>query len=167
MYYLPITYGPAMWKAFQRYRKQDREAKKLFWRAALLLTRVRVSLRLRGFQRTRDDLQHKLCGVRPEGAGTQENAAVRVEKICRMVKAAAHYGIGAATCLEQSLVLWYLLRQEDIPARLRIGVKKQPGKFEAHAWVEHNGMALNQVEEVHRHYAAFESEFSDASGESA
>jgi Transglutaminase-like superfamily len=156
-----------MWKAFQRYSKLDPEAKKLFWRAALLLPCVRVSLRLRGFQRTRDDLQQKLRDVPPQGARTNESTAARVEKISRMAKTAAHYGIGHATCLEQSLVLWFLLRQRDIPARLRIGVKKQSGKFEAHAWVEHDGIALNQPEEVHRHYAAFESEFSDVSGENA
>jgi len=82
-----------------------------------------------------------------------------------MVKAGAHYGLGHPTCLEQSLVLWYLLRERNISARLRVGVRKSAEKFEAHAWVEHDGVALNQSEEVHQHYAAFESEFAGLPGE--
>lgn len=82
-----------------------------------------------------------------------------------MVKAGAYYGPGHPTCLEQSLVLWYLLEKQNIPARFCIGVRKLPEKFEAHAWVEHDGVPLNQCHEVHQHYAAFESEFSDSPGE--
>ena len=39
--------------------------------------------------------------------------------------------------------------------------------FESHAWVEYEGRALNEAEEVHQHYAAFASEFSDLPGEKA
>jgi hypothetical protein len=85
-----------------------------------------------------------------------------------MVKAGAHYGLGHPTCLEQSLVLWYLLQRQRIPARFRIGVRTVAGKFEAHAWVEYEGTPLNQSEEeLHQHYAAFEGEFSDLLEESA
>ena len=76
-----------------------------------------------------------------------------------MVRAAARYGFVRATCLEESLTLWHLLRKQGHGAKLRIGVRKRAQKFEAHAWVEHDGTALNQAEQMHRHYAAFESEF--------
>jgi len=75
---------------------------------------------------------------------------------CRMVRAAIRYSLAQYTCLEESLTLWYLLRTREIPACLRIGVRKENEKFEAHAWVELHGEALNQPEELHRHYAAFD-----------
>lgn len=76
-----------------------------------------------------------------------------------MVRAAVRYGIPGASCLEASLTLWYLLRLQGISASMRIGVRKHANLFEAHAWVEHEGAALNQVEEVHRHFAPFDSTF--------
>lgn len=84
-----------------------------------------------------------------------------------MVCSAGHYGIVQTSCLEESLTLWHLLRMQGYEAKLRIGVRKSAGKFEAHAWVEHQGIALDRTEEMHRHYAAFESEFSDQSGDGA
>jgi hypothetical protein len=67
--------------------------------------------------------------------------------------------------LEESLTLWYLLRKQGIPACLRIGVRTENGKFEAHAWVENGGEALNQPEAMHRHYAAFEQDFPEPPAE--
>jgi hypothetical protein len=152
-----------MWKAFQRYRKLDPESRKLFWRAVTLLPVVSRSLHTRGFQQTREKLAKKLAAATPDTHGA---TAETLQKTCRMVRAGAHHGLGHPTCLEQSLVLWYLLEKQGISARLRIGVRKSPGNFEAHAWVEHDGVALNQGE-VHQHYAAFESEFASLSGENA
>jgi Transglutaminase-like superfamily len=147
-----------MWKAFQRYRKLDPQARKLFWRAVTLLAWVGVSLRIRGFQRTRKELQRRL---KQAALPTYDDETL--QRTCRMVVAAARHGFGHPSCLEQSLVLWYLLRRQNISARLRIGVRKQPGKLEAHAWVEHEDVPLNQSEAVHEHYAAFEREIADLS----
>jgi ribosome-associated translation inhibitor RaiA len=78
-----------------------------------------------------------------------------------MVKAAGHYGILHPTCLVESLALWYLLQMQNILATLRIGVRKTSNKLEAHAWVEYSGAALNQPEDQHQHYTAFDAAFSD------
>ena len=82
-----------------------------------------------------------------------------------MVRAAAHYGIGNSSCLDESLVLWYLLRSQGVATSLRIGVRKENEEFAAHAWVEHEGVALNQKEEIHRHYVAFDREFTPPVGQ--
>jgi len=153
-----------MWEPFRRYRALDLEARRLFWRAVTLLTFTRLSLRLRGFKKTKAELQKRLSLNSPQGT-VKQNSAETVQKTCRMVRAGAHYGVGRPSCLEESLVLWYLLQRQNIPARLRIGVQKLTEKFEAHAWVEFEGAPLNQAETVHQHYAAFEGEFSDAPGE--
>jgi hypothetical protein len=52
---------------------------------------------------------------------------------------------GRALCLEQSLVLYYLLRRHGIPARYCQGVEGPP--FEAHAWLEYQGEPINDVAE--------------------
>lgn len=153
-------FDPPMWKAFQRYREQDTEARKLFWRAATLLPIVAVSLRVRGFGKTKGWLGSK-ASPPPVDASRPGASVETLQRTCRMVRAGAQYGLGRPTCLEQSLVLWYLLQSQQIAVRFRIGVRKVAGKFEAHAWVEHEGTALNQIEEVHQHYAAFEGEFAD------
>jgi hypothetical protein len=42
---------------------------------------------------------------------------------------------------------------------VRIGTRKNGEKFEAHAWVECDGVPLNEPEGVHEHYAAFDEAF--------
>ena len=146
-----------MLELLQRYRALDSEARKAFWRAAVLLPLIRVSLRLRGYKRTQEWLQP--FGER-RGLASPQSARNKdiVEKTCRMVRAAVRYAMPGASCLEASLALWHLLLLQGISASLRIGVRKNSDIFEAHAWVEHQGTALNQLEQAHRHYAPFDSE---------
>ncbi len=121
-------------------------------------------LRLRGYKKTQGWLQEKLKRQKqtlpPVVIKTED-----VEMTCRMVRAAERYSPGRATCLEESLLLWYLLQSQDISATLRIGVRKDGAQFEAHAWVEREGIALNQQEEQHRHYAPFADELIKPPGE--
>jgi hypothetical protein len=48
-----------------------------------------------------------------------------------------------------------LLRRRGIAGDLRIGVRKEAGRFEAHAWVELGGRVLNDNEDVGERFAAF------------
>ncbi|MGH7514130.1 MAG: lasso peptide biosynthesis B2 protein [Gemmatimonadales bacterium] len=57
---------------------------------------------------------------------------------------------GRALCLEQSLVLYYLLRRRGVQAEYCQGVI--PAPFEAHAWVEYQGTVLNDIDEHARRY---------------
>ncbi|HTZ46893.1 MAG TPA: lasso peptide biosynthesis B2 protein [Verrucomicrobiae bacterium] len=152
-----------MWKAFQRYRALDPQARALFWRAAFLLPCVALSLRVYGFIRTRNIFQ-KQIGRRPASRPDDHPEQI-VFRTCRMVKAAGHYGMLHPTCLAESLALYYLLQRQGVSADLRIGVRKTSDEFEAHAWVEYAGAALNQPDDQHRHYAAFDRGFSDQPGD--
>ena len=136
----------------------------MFRRAAMLLPLVRWSLRLRGYGKTFTWLQKR---VQFQARGTQSSSEAReeVQATCRMVWAALRYSLAQYSCLEESLTLWYLLRKQGIPACLRIGVRKENEKFEAHAWVEHDGEALNQDEAMHKHYAAFEEDLPEPPAE--
>ncbi len=62
-----------------------------------------------------------------------------------MVQAAARHGVYSATCLPQSLTLWWLLRRQGIKSDLRFGARKEAGLMEAHAWVELSGIPLNET----------------------
>src|SRR5450432_567140 len=146
-----------MWESLQRYNALSSEARKLFRRAVVLLPLLMVSLRVRGYGKTQQWLQNILdrTVIAPMQAA---DLVLNLEITCRMVRAAQHYTLVRTSCLEQSLLLWYLLRRQGITAALRIGIRKDAEKFEAHAWVEHDGAAVNQVQELHRHYTAFDGE---------
>ena len=132
----------------------------MFWRAAILLPWLRWSLRLRGYSKTFASLQKRVPPATKE-ADNRPGEREEVQAACRTVIAALRYSLLQYTCLEESLTLWYVLRKNGIAASLRIGVRKENEKFEAHAWVEHRGEALNQDEAMHRHYAAFEQDLQE------
>lgn len=147
-----------MWERFRRFSALERPARSLFLRATVLLPLVALSLRWRGFRATQATLQ------RFSSNDNQESDAVRIRKvtplIARMVNAADRHGLFHPSCLAKSLTLWWLLARRGISSHLRIGIRKEKEKFEAHAWVERDGIALNEPEQHHRHYAAFDAAFS-------
>lgn len=136
----------------------------MFWHASILLPWLRWSLRLRGYGKTFASLQKRVPPAAKE-ADNRPGERERVQAACRMVIAALQYSLLQYSCLEESLTLWYVLRKNGIAASLRIGVRKENEKFEAHAWVEHRGEALNQDEAMHRHYAAFEQDLQEPPAE--
>jgi hypothetical protein len=52
--------------------------------------------------------------------------------------------------------LWWLLLGQGIHADLRIGVTRPQGQFEAHAWIEYQGVVINDRQDVGRRYSVFE-----------
>jgi hypothetical protein len=148
-----------MWERLQRFRGLERPARELFVWASVLLPLISLSLRLRGCAATQAFLSRFLSS--PGGKDGQAlNDAARVEQTVRMVRAAARYGFGRRTCLHKSLTLWWLLRRQGISSNLRLGVRKSGGKFEAHAWIEYNGAALNDGDEPAKQYTVFDEAFS-------
>ena len=59
----------------------------------------------------------------------------------------------AATCLRQALLVHWLLRRRGFSPELKLGVRKQADAFDAHAWVELQGVALGQGELTHVPFA--------------
>ena len=126
----------------------------LFLRALAMLPLVSLSLRLRGFQPTRSTLQRTLARRTPQVDSDSLN--MKMVLAAHMVNAADRHGLVHPSCLAKSLTLWWLLGRQGISSRLRIGIRKQNDQLEAHAWVEREGVALNEPEERHHHYAAFD-----------
>ena len=105
-----------------------------------MLAVVDASLRLFGMRRT---LRWVRGGAEPTGSEplSQESIA----RATRVVATAAAFYPRRALCLEQSLVLYRLLRARGAAVRLRVGV--QPFPFVAHAWVEYDARPINEHEE--------------------
>jgi hypothetical protein len=147
-----------MWERLRRFSALERPAQKLFLRALVLLPLVTLSLRWRGFRATRAALQRLLsnAGTESDAGPADKDASVTAH----IVNAADRHGLVHPSCLAKSLTLWWLLGQQGISSHLRIGIRKENEKFEAHAWVERDGAALNEPDEHHHHYAAFDAAFS-------
>ena len=142
-----------MWKRIQRFSALERRQRALFMRASVLLPLISMSLRWRGFRKTKALLQRFLSvPYRPKISDPRKDARLTTE----MVRAAGLHGIGHPSCLETSLTLWWLLARHGIASELRVGVRKEGEKFEAHAWVECEGEVLNDPESNHLHYLAFD-----------
>lgn len=143
-----------MWERLRKFSALEPPARRLFLRAAFLLPVVSLSLRFLGFLKTQTSLQKRISSAAAQAAADPPRST---ELTVRMVRAAVRHSIAHPTCLQESLVLWLLLGRQGIVSELRIGVRKDAGKFEAHAWVERDGVALNEPEALHEHYAAFDS----------
>ena len=147
-----------MWERFRRFSGLERPAQSLFLRATVLLPIVSLSLRWRGFRATQATLERFVSN--PSAKKDCSNAGERTKLTAQMVHAAERHGLVHPTCLALSLTLWWLLERQGIESQLRVGIRKENGKFEAHAWVERDGAALNEPEEQHHHYSAFDAALS-------
>ena len=70
-----------------------------------------------------------------------------------LLNAAANNHPGKPTCLRRSLGLKKMLERRNTPVTLRIGINKDGADLKAHAWVEHNGMVINDVHDITSHYS--------------
>lgn len=63
------------------------------------------------------------------------------------------------------MTLWYLLRRQGIRSKLRIGVSKRDGEFEAHAWIELSGSALGEETGIPQNFVPFDLSFEPVSAQ--
>lgn len=126
--------------------------KALLIRALWLLPVVAISLQIKGLRFTQDLLLWTFRSPR----SNSEPIASQIWTTVRMVKTAAKYYQPWANCLKKSLVLWILLRDRGIRSEIRIGVERESTTFAAHAWVEYQGIVLNDSDDVHQRFQAFD-----------
>jgi hypothetical protein len=120
-------------------------------RLFFLLPAVWLRIRLSGFHKARRAAELEL----PSGPVQPEQAPMDFAQRCAQLTAiAARHGLYQANCLHQSLALCRLLREKGLPARLRVGVRKNAQPFQAHAWIELEGIPLGQQSIAE--YEAFE-----------
>ncbi len=126
--------------------------KALLFRALWLLPVVAIALQVKGLRFTQDLLLWTFRSPR----SNSEPIESQIWTTVRMVKTAAKYYQPWANCLKKSLVLWILLRDRGIMSEIRIGVQRESTTFSAHAWVEYQGIVLNDSDDVHQRFQAFD-----------
>lgn len=68
----------------------------------------------------------------------------KIRRLSGLVRIAANHHLYPMTCLRQALALQRLLLMEGIASELRIGVRKDAGALDAHAWLEVQGVPVGQ-----------------------
>lgn len=141
------------WRGFSRLSGY---ARGVVLEAAAALAATRAGLRLAGFRRWKAALARLGPGAAAPAGAAAPGLLDSAREIARLQQTAARHLFFRANCLEQSLTLWWLLQRRGIAAELRIGARKDAGRFEAHAWVEFDGAVLNDAGEEHRHFVPFD-----------
>jgi hypothetical protein len=75
-------------------------------------------------------------------------SAREITGLARAVRCAARFQPYAMNCLPQSLALAWLLARRGVAVDLRLGVARQRGKFEAHAWLERDGVTISDTAQM-------------------
>ena len=79
----------------------------------------------------------------------------KIQALGELVNIAARHTLGSRTCLTRSLLLGWLLRRRGVQSQLRIGVRLTQGALNAHAWVECEGVPVNDSLDVSAQFASF------------
>ena len=132
------------------YRALSGREQKVLLASLVLLPFFWLGLRLAGLKRFQAWLDRSPIARR--APLTQAEAAALGVAVNR----AANHILGPATCLTRSLLLRWLLRRFGTASDLRIGVCFEQGKLAAHAWVEKDGIPVNDRPEVVARFAAFD-----------
>ena len=123
-------------RRLRKYLELTPAGRAVFLRSLFLLPAVAALVRTRGMAHTTTLLEGR------ERRSECDLGALAPREIARIVDATAT--LLHTRCLSRSMVLWHLLRRRSTAAEIRLGVSKSAeGKLAAHAWVELNGMPLN------------------------
>jgi hypothetical protein len=132
-----------------QFRALSSRDRRTFLSAMALLPLFWIGLRVLGLQRLQTWLQrnrHPVAATLP---------ADELQRLGALINSAAHHALGPANCLTRSLYLWWLLQRKGVPSQLRIGVRLTGDVLEAHAWVEHAGIPINDRPDVSTDFASF------------
>lgn len=144
-----------MWTTrLDKVRRLSRDERGLLYRSFLLLPVIHIALLTLGYSRLRGVVE-KLFPLKSIVTSPSEVENIQQARdIARIVSIAARHGLYKATCLRRSLLVWWLLRGEGIQSYIRFGVRKHDGQLEAHAWVEYNGIIVNDLTNIREDYQA-------------
>jgi hypothetical protein len=110
----------------------------------LLLVRVDITLRTRGFKHLYDAVREWPTGAVPEGK------RIPYERLNHAMDLACVFYPKTVLCLQRSAAAVFLLRRHAWPAEFVTGCAI--GTFENHAWVEIGGQVVNDKPYMHEKY---------------
>jgi hypothetical protein len=140
-------------RALRRFWQLPGSERSIVLQSAFWLTATWFALRLIGFRRWSGFTERRAIFVNPAANSPQ---LLEARNITRLLSAAANHLFVRTNCLEQATALCYVLRRRGIPAGVRFGARKESAGLEAHAWVEHVGIPLNEDRGEHLHFLPFE-----------
>ncbi len=89
--------------------------------------------------------------VRNQRVGKAVDSPQVIESICAAVDLACAWYWKEVLCLQRSAATACLLKRIGVPAEMMIGAQQMP--FRAHAWVEVDGLVVNDKPYVREMYA--------------
>jgi Transglutaminase-like superfamily len=144
-------------RTWRRYRRLSAGDRRLARETAASLLATRIGLRVGGLRRWKELLVRLAPPTRRASAGSSGQPELEVaRRVAAIQEAVSRHLLWPASCLEKSLVLWWQLGRRGIAAEMRIGARKEAGRFEAHAWVELGNVVLNDSGDTHMHFAPFD-----------
>jgi hypothetical protein len=90
--------------------------------------------------------------------------ADEIQRIASLVSIAANHHVLPTRCLVRSLTLARMLARRGVATDVRVGVRTDDQGFAAHAWVEWEGLPLNDTADVPAQFAILDSPGRDVSG---
>ena len=139
-----------MRRKLARLRSLSLDQWKVLAASLVLVPAVELVLHRKGFNRTSAALAGR--SQRP----ARPSSPTEVVPVAVAVILVANRRLIGAACLGRSLVLWFLVRRRGIDAELVIGAEApKNGVLPAHAWVEVDGVPVNDVADVRERFGSF------------
>lgn len=145
----------AVWPRFQGAGGISMNARLLSWQAGLMFPLVEWSLRRHGYTRTRARLEWLAPRFR-SGAIPEQDPLLVTAIATAVDDGNKHISVYPALCLTRALLLSFFLQRHGQDAQIRLGVRTLMGHFQAHAWVESEGMEVNEPEPAAQLYQPFD-----------
>ena len=123
----------------------------LIW-LALTIRRIDHSLNVNGLAKTRI----KMAAWRP---GKFLYIQLEVRELSKLTNTACRYSIGMdKSCLRRSMLLWWLLQNQDVQCDLCMGLEKSGTSLTGHAWLELDGIVINEAKNIRERFACVDNE---------
>ena len=133
---------------FARWHALNWRDKRRLFALMLALPAVHLALALFRYESVRGWLER--ASVNRQQIVCTPSVLADAQRLAELAAIAGRRGAIAASCLRQSLVVWWWLRRRGLSPQLLIGTLGSGAAFAAHAWVELDGMALAQADLQHR-----------------
>lgn len=141
-----------MYQNLYKFLALDKNKQVQFMLASMYLLALKLALRLFGLSRCYRGLARLATKRHTANKPTEWESYTNLAIIIRQ----AGHSVAAANCLPQSLLLWCWLCRQGMDASLQIGVDRQTADLAAHAWVEVEGQAVAEANNITTRFAPFE-----------
>ena len=115
-----------------------------------------------GLQGAQQRLARRAPGSMAQHVRADPLSLDEARRLAWVVDGTARRGPWKANCLQRSLVLWWFLLRRGMSSEIRIGVRRRPDapsggrQLDFHAWVEYQGLVLNDRADVREVFATFD-----------